>query len=225
MKQIVVLVEGQTEETFIGEVVAPHLVALQIHIKASIIDPKRGIGVPHQKGGTRSYEPIQKDLRRLLKAPHIDIVTTMIDFYARPNNFPKPKAEAANISCYEKVALYEKALADDISHPKFIPYLSLHEFEALLFADPNAVAATLPDGEKHKKALIAIRQEFNSPEEIDDSWETIPSRRILKLFPGYDKTLYGSLISLEIGLERIRAECNHFNEWLQKLEALSEENQ
>jgi hypothetical protein len=225
MKQIIALVEGPTEETFIGEVLAPHLAVLQIYIKASIIDPNRRLSIPHQKGGTKRYEPIQKDLRRFLKSPQFDLVTTMIDFYARPSNSPKPAKEPANISCHEKVALYEKAFADDINHPKFLPYLSLHEFEAILFANPNAIADTLPDGEKHKKALQAIRAEFNSPEEINENWETKPSRRILNLFPGYEKILYGSLISLEIGLEHIRAECSHFNEWLQKLEALSEGNQ
>ena len=38
--------------------------------------------------------------------------------------------------------------------------------------------------------------------------------------PEYDKVLFGTLAMLEIGLDRIRAECPHFDGWMRQLESL-----
>ena len=65
----------------------------------------------------------------------------------------------------------------------------------------------------------AIRDAFATPEEINDSPVTHPSKRVEALVPGYEKPLLGALAVLEIGLEAIRAECPHFREWLERLEA------
>ncbi|HEV3200600.1 MAG TPA: DUF4276 family protein [Bryobacteraceae bacterium] len=64
-----------------------------------------------------------------------------------------------------------------------------------------------------------IRSQFATPEEIDDSVLTAPSKRIEPLLE-YEKPLYGVLAILEIGLPRIRAECPHFADWLNRLESL-----
>jgi hypothetical protein len=69
-------------------------------------------------------------------------------------------------------------------------------------------------------AFHAIREQFTTPEEINDSPETAPSKRLRTLVPGYQKPLLGVLAILEIGLAAIRAECPHFDGWLKTLEAL-----
>jgi uncharacterized protein DUF4276 len=56
---------------------------------------------------------------------------------------------------------------------------------------------------------------------VNDNKETAPSKRILKMSPGYEKPLYGSLAASEIGLRIIRRECCLFNSWLSELEMLS----
>ena len=65
-----------------------------------------------------------------------------------------------------------------------------------------------------------ISDQFNTPEEINNSPVTAPSKRILQLFKGYDKPMHGALAALEIGLDNIRKECALFNKWLLTLEAL-----
>ncbi len=60
---------------------------------------------------------------------------------------------------------------------------------------------------------------FDSPEEINDSQQTAPSKRIVGLNPGYAKVSDGVRISQKIGLTVMRAQCPHFNEWIGKLEA------
>jgi hypothetical protein len=65
-----------------------------------------------------------------------------------------------------------------------------------------------------------IRDDFTTPEEINDSPITAPSKRVESLVPGYEKPLLGVLAVLEIGLARIREECPHFDGWLKHLESL-----
>lgn len=71
-----------------------------------------------------------------------------------------------------------------------------------------------------KSKVLKIRNQFNSPEEIDDNPNTSPSKRILGIFPGYQKVFDGPLIVGKIGLQKIRDECVHFNDWVTKLETL-----
>lgn len=67
--------------------------------------------------------------------------------------------------------------------------------------------------------LQAVREMFTNPEEINDSPITAPSKRVEVIVPGYEKPLLGCLAVFNIGLEAIRAECPHFREWLERLEA------
>jgi hypothetical protein len=68
--------------------------------------------------------------------------------------------------------------------------------------------------------LEAVAQEFTSPEEINDSPETAPSKRIMRIFEGaYSKTVHGPLIAESIGMDAIRTKCPAFNEWVGKLQA------
>jgi len=68
--------------------------------------------------------------------------------------------------------------------------------------------------------LERIKRSFANPEEINDNPETAPSKRILKIFSGYQKVLHGPTIAKRIGIENIRTECPHFHEWLDWLENL-----
>jgi hypothetical protein len=66
--------------------------------------------------------------------------------------------------------------------------------------------------------LKEIRDSFASPEEIDDSPITAPSKRVEALVPGYEKPLLGVLAVLEIGLDTIRSQCPYFDAWVARLE-------
>jgi hypothetical protein len=103
---------------------------------------------------------------------------------------------------------------------RFVPFVVMHEFEGLLFSDCAAFSRGI--GRPHlESGLREIRDQFASPEEINDSPVTAPSKRVEALVPGYDKPLFGTLAVLEIGLAHIRAECPHFNGWVRQLESLA----
>ena len=123
--------------------------------------------------------------------------------------------------------MVEESMAEDliadmgnrVNPQRFVPFVVMHEFEGLLFSDCAAFSNGIgrPNLESDFRA---IRNQFATPEEIDDSPLTAPSKRIQALVPGYQKPLLGTLAALTIGLARIRGECPHFNEWLDRLESL-----
>ena len=212
MKRILVLVEGQTEEKFVKDIMKPSFDQNGLFLTPIIIRTKEVKAGPNFKGGVSSYTKMKEDTHRLLKDSDAVAVTTMFDFYGLPGDFPSWNNGG---SCYDRVQSAEKAFAQDINHNKFIPYLQLHEFEGLLFSAPEEISNAF--GGMKKSILQSIRNQFSTPEEINQGEETHPSKRLLKLFPEYRKLVYGSLIAGRTGLERIRSVCPHFDEWILKL--------
>ena len=97
----------------------------------------------------------------------------------------------------------------------------MHEFEGLLFSRPEAFSFCIKlEGDILK--LKEIRDSHTSPEEIDDSPLTAPSKRILKIFPAYKKVLHGVNIAREIGMYAITSECKHFSDWVLRISSLSD---
>lgn len=150
----------------------------------------------------------------------------MVDFYGLPNTWPgrntapqRAITKRANYIETELLSDVRQGMGDSFNPKRFIPYLMMHEFEAMLFSDCQLFADAIghPDVASH---FEAIRNQFDNPEEIDDSPQTAPSKRIERLVPGYQKPLSGTQAALEIGLASIRAACPHFDTWLIRLEHL-----
>lgn len=215
MKRIHILVEGQTEETFVRTVLSPYFYSNEIYITFSLVSTKRVKSGPDFKGGIVNYGKVKFDLKRLLSDSSLDCVTTMIDYYHLPSDFPgfglSKKTGPA------RAKFLEKEFGADINNRKFLPYFQIHEFEALMFVSPKIIAKTFTAPEEETK-LQKIRDQFFSPEEINEGPDTAPSKRLLKIFPRYQKPLFGTLVTERIGLGAIRAECKHFDEWITKLE-------
>jgi hypothetical protein len=142
----------------------------------------------------------------------------MIDYYDLPNNFPG-KASLPKGTPYDRVRHLENAFANDIGDPRFLPFLVLHEFEALVLVNPQNLGKVLP---QYQKRLPALVKSIGSkpPEEINDGPQTHPSARISQHLPGYEKRLHGPRVVKDTGLKTIRQNCVHFDDWLTKLERL-----
>ena len=175
---------------------------------------KRG---PDFKGGITGFPKVEYDLRRLLGDRDAALITTMIDYYGLPDDFPGKRGLQGRNS-YERALELEAALEGYFgADPRFLAYLMIHEFEALLFSSPGVLAEVM-NSPSAQASLQGIRGAFLTPEDIDDNPQTTPAARVLNLFPGYRKRLHGPITTRRIGLETIRGECAHFNEWVTKLE-------
>lgn len=218
MAKVLILVEGQTEAAFVKNVLAAHLEKHGVLVVPIIVATKRLLTGEKMRGGYVPYPRLRSEIIRLLNDSSAVSVTTMFDYYGLAPEFPGRKSPAGK-TALEKVASVEAAWAADINNQRFVPYLALHEFEAMLFTVPSEIATSFGEPAL-QSSLQSIRAAFKSPEEINDHEETAPSKRIGKLFPGYNKPFYGELIAERIGIKRIRGECHHFASWLAKLEVV-----
>ncbi|MCS7020913.1 MAG: DUF4276 family protein [Gemmatales bacterium] len=217
MKRILILCEGQTEETFVTRLLKPHLNQFDKEPIPTILVTKKLKSGHEFQGGITSYTRVRRDVYHLLRDSNAVCITTMLDYYGLPADFPGKKTLSAQTP-YDRVAHLELAFAQDIDNPRFRPYLMLHEFEALLFVQP----AVIPEALGVSPAGVTFNNitQFNSPEEIDDGQQTHPAARIKQVLPSYRKALDGPRIVERIGLGQIRARCPHFHEWLSYLERL-----
>jgi hypothetical protein len=218
MKRALILVEGQTEERFVKDVLRPALWPKAIDLIPKVATTKRVKRGPDFKGGITDYQKVENDLRRLLGDTSASFVTTFIDYYGLPSDFPGMSTRPSG-SSIERARHVEKEWERKIAHQRFRAYLMVHEFEALLFAKPEEVARAVYQADAQDE-LMSIRTSFPTPEDIDDDPNTAPSKRIVSILPAYQKTLHGPLITRRIGLEILRQECPHFNEWLSWLESI-----
>ncbi len=225
MKRLVIIAEGCTEEAFVKQMLVPHFSPLEIYISCGMLSPGKEASRA-QKGGwgrtKREYARIKNQLETWMKQDPAAYFTTMLDYYGLPTDFPGTTATRSHLPGNSNVLTIENAFAQDIGSPQFVPYIQLYEFEALLFSDPDAFRAADPSIspqqiEGLKKILAAFH---HNPEEINDSWQTCPSRRIEELIPRYAKNVDGPQIAEEIGLDSLRRHCAHFNAWIQQLETL-----
>jgi hypothetical protein len=145
--------------------------------------------------------------------------------YALPKDFPAYQEAADCRDPYERVALLESALAHDLGDERFIPYIQLHEFEALILADPQQLDWEYLFESPAIERLVELTREAN-PEEINDGPETAPSKRIIAEIPAYEKqkAAVGPFVAEKIGLDVLWQRCRHFREWMEKIEGLGRAN-
>ncbi len=222
MIRLYIICEGQTEEGFVNDLLSQHF-ALRNLYPIPIV-----IGRPGHRGGNVSFQRLQRNIRNSLRQENACYCTTLFDYYGLPSDFPgksesKTKSDLADIADTFN-ASFVNALKNKIgenSMRRFIPYVQMHEFEALLFSNPERMASGFSKLEL-QASLEGIRNIFCTPEHINDSPDSAPSKQIIRFFPGYEsqKPLLGTLAALEIGLPKIRQECPLFNTWLTNLENL-----
>lgn len=217
------IVEGQTEEAFVNQVLAPHLAHVQVYADARCVETSRDRKAGKvYKGGMSSYVKAFNDINAWINEDKGDDsrFTTMFDLYALPTDFPGFESALAITDPYSRVGHLESALGHHVNHRRFIPYIQLHEFEALILAQPSSLDWEYLEHELAIQKLVALVADQN-PELINHGHETAPSKRILKEIPEYDKVTSGVAVAEHIGLETLRQKCAHFNQWLTGLEQLA----
>lgn len=226
--RLLVHVEGQTEESFVNEVLREHLLGCGYEsVGARIVGNAR---LRRKRGGIRPWLSVRRDIIHHLREDHGCSATTMVDFYGLPEHgdgaWPG-RTRARELPFKHKALFVENALSESVANEmaggfdarRFVPFVMMHEFEGLLFSDCAGLGRGIGRPDMTRK-FQQIRDEFATPEEINDSPISAPSKRLENLVPSYEKPLHGTLAILEIGLDPIRQECPHFNDWLTNLESL-----
>lgn len=217
MKNVYIYCEGPTEESFINEILYPYFFNLNI-IARPIIHTTKRTPTRKFKGGVSDYRKIKKELIMLCKSHPNEYVTTMFDYYAMPGNTP-------GIDCNDpdpqtRIHRIEAIIDSDIGQPNCKFHFALHEFEGMLFSKPGSFGI-IADGDVVQK-IQAIRDSYPTPEHINNSPETAPSKRLEALIHNYAKVRNGTLLSKDMGIGPILEQCPHFHEWVQSISAWAE---
>lgn len=226
-KIIHVLCEGPTELGFVEAVLKPYLLANSITAVKSIdVHTNLKLGI---SGGLVSYKYAQFDLKAMMES-NVDsgyerhFFTTMFDLYALPNDFPEYDECVKIVDRYARVSALEQKYAEDVKDNRFIPYVQLHEFEALVFCGLDYLKDLYPGCEKKIAHLFSDLVKIGNPELINDKPSTAPSKRLInaiessrKPFYRYNKPKTGKYITGKVGIEELANNCPHFKEWIEKL--------
>lgn len=221
MIRVHIICEGQTEEMFVNEVLSDAFNPLHIALIPALI------GRPGHKGGNFKFERLLIDIKARLLKDKTAYCTTFFDFYGLPESFPGKKSAAGQTTPQDKAQHLQDALLKKLGDAipssalrRFIPYVQMHEFEGLLFSNPEALAISLGNA-KLVTPFQQITSAYASPEAINNHPQTAPSKRIEALYPGYEKPINGSLAALDIGLTTMRKQCALFDGWLTTLQELT----
>jgi hypothetical protein len=221
--RLLVFCEGQTEETFTNVVLGPHFVRSGAFVHPLLLPSRKGVHARRHKGGWNSYHTARDFMHGIMQQHHGNDTwfTTLFDYYALPNDYPKP-ATPMRTAARDKVAALEAAMATDLVTDTlwhFTPHLQLHEFEALLFADIDQFGEEFPE---RPDALAKLKAELQgiAPEDVNDGPTTHPAARIIRWIPEYEgrKASAGPILASRIGLNRLRQCCPHFSTWISELE-------
>ncbi len=217
--EVVVIVEGKTEEIFIKKILSEYLAQRDIYMIPIQISK------PGQKGGDVKFSRAIRDISLHMKQRNDTYISLLFDYYgtkewpgleeAQKEQAPKNIAKIINDATHKAV---NKELSEYRSAKRFIPHVAVHEFESLLFSDPDKLADALHIDPKATKSIVDT---FGDPETINNSPETAPSKRLEHLYPRYKKTSTGITIAEKTGIPFIRSKCQVFNDWLERLEKIA----
>lgn len=210
MKTVIIICEGPTEEVFCRNLLSQYLQnSCRIEIRLL--------------GGNCNWQRIRDMAEKALKQQKNALVTTFFDYYGvKTKKFPNWKETVginkANVR--ERIEILENGMFEEIDSNlryRFIPYVQLHEFEALLFNNIEVFDEMFEFEQYDRAELLNVFNEFPDPEMIDQGTETSPSHRLIKIIPAYRKVIQGNAIAEKIGIEQIRQKNKHFNDWIEQL--------
>lgn len=217
--EVVVLVEGPTEQQFVKQLLAPYLAQRGVYLTPIILDK------PGEKGGDVKFARAKNDIEKHLKQRRDTWLTFLVDYYGIRGDWPGYSESKMQTEHFRKAQIMNKATHDVVkklfpghnSDSRFIPYVSMYELEALYFSDPPCLAEKLG---VQQKQIEEILEECGEPEKINDHTTTAPSKRLVKLSDRFKKTSTGIAIATTIGIPKMRDACPLFNNWVTTLENL-----
>lgn len=224
MSRVVVVCEGETEEEFVRDVLAPGFYGVGLYLEPQMVETS-----PGHRGGALNYDRVKLHLRNTLRQKSAPVVTTLFDLYKLDKRFPGFEQSRALPDLGQRLDVLRRELHADVvaaagcQPGRFIPYIQPYEFEALLFSDVPTLTRVEPGWLAASDALAAARAAADSPEHINDRPETKPAAHLERELsnPSYRKRRHGPIAAQKIGLAKIEAECAFFAGWLAQIRELA----
>ena len=216
MKRLVIIAEGETEESFVNNILCPFFCSKGIYNSIQCFKTK------HSHGGMSKYSYIKKDILNIIYEEDV-VVSMMIDFYRLPSDFPGFNDLKVTQTHQEQANLLETRIKKDLEDSQnqlfdnFIPYIQLHEFEALVFASISGIDSLFERSEMDYNGLMNVIQQYPNPEDINNHPDTAPSVRLKKLISGYNKVLHGIDIINTVGMAELLEKCPRFKTWIESM--------
>ncbi len=218
--ELVVLVEGPTEQLFVKQLLTPYLADKRVYPVPVILHK------PGQKGGDVKFSRARNDIERHLKQRADTWITLLVDYYGIKPDWPgyaeskrlTDHRQKWQVMCKATAEAVQKLFPTQNPQERFIPYVSMHETEALYFSDPDCLATQLG---MNRQRIDAILNECGEPENINENPTTAPSKRLQQLSRRFKKTTTGIAVAEQIGIDNMRHACPLFDNWVGKLSALA----
>ena len=221
MKRLILIVEGQTELEFVNRLLTPYLVlqGLNTSIQPIMITMKGG------GHGFNNIEHLSNTIKPLLNASDEPVISIMIDNYGinSESKLPGYAEYSKEQNVITRLNMMESNLNDYIQKIKpyryFIPYIQRHEMETLLFANPEKGFEF--EAEEIKNDVINLCKQFDSIEDINDTPEGAPSKRLERIYNRHQKRYVKIVDGIEIAeltsIEEMLEKCPRFKDWVEKL--------
>ena len=216
-KRLLIYCEGQTEGTFVNRVLRPHLQLHGVKVERAEL-ALTSLSPVATRGGFTNWEAIDQDLRDTFAQdsdPNLRI-TTLLDVYRIPAKVPGMSSIVGPLTAESDVTAVEQAMEASFGEPRFKAYLQRHEVEALLLADPRALAQTFHHHATSINTLASQIASFTNVEDIDHGSQTHPAARLEAAIPGYQylkaDNFHWVLASADLSLVRLK--CPRFDQWL-----------
>lgn len=223
-----IVVEGITENKFVKNILAPYLGTQGIYVYAPVIRTSinKRMGKIY-KGGDIRFSHVKEQIGNFLKQRSDIVVASFVDFYgisewpsldvARANHIPNSIAHILNGSAKQEIC---QTYPETQPQTRYFPFVMVHEFETLLFSDSRILAEHL---HVEQAKVDEVLSECGSPENINNSPATAPSKRLEQWDGRYGKTTAGIAIASAIGIDKMREKCPLFDAWLCAIERKAEE--
>ena len=224
MRRVCIVCEGQTEESFVKQVLAPSFHGLGLNLLPEMIETPSG-----HKGGALRYERVKRHLRNTLRQRTAPVVTTFFDLYRLDAGFPAYELASEQRALPQRLEVLKSALHADIvadakcAPDRFLPYIQPYEFEALLFSDLDTLTQLETSWASAMKSLREVRSSADSPEHINNHPDAKPASQLTRFLknPKFRKVLHGTLAAQKIGIGKMEAECAFFAGWIRQLRELA----
>ena len=158
MIRLAITVEGETEEDFVNQVLAPLLYTFEVYPTPKLVGTARR---SRGGGGNVSIERVAADLAS--NYYDFDFVTSLVDFYGFKDKGTRT-VEQLEQDITQEVS---RKMRRNWDERKVISYVQRHEFEGLLFSEVNAFGNVPGADTLALEQLESIRDQFHSPEDMD----------------------------------------------------------